>query len=205
MARNENLPFERGKTFYQGGTIDTADLAGLNLEGKEYIVEDIHPTTGAIRTQQYVKLRIVRNVSGVALLPKHGVVFDTTNAGKYGGRVIGYSILTAGESHPVDEYLNATTGCPNNDLCYIVMEGPGVVLTTKDGDASNVIALGGWVVAATAAASTHSTTAGRVEVQDLTGATALLAEQVQNRIGRALSAKTTANTNADLLVLVGRW
>lgn len=203
MARNENLPFSIGETFYNGGTIDSNNLGGVDLEGKEYIVEDVNPNTGVVRTGQYRRVRIVRNVSGVALLPKMLVRFDTA-AGKVGARVIGYARTTAAEGYPVDEYL-PTAGVPNNDLFYIVIEGPATVLTSKAASAVNVIGVNAWVVAATAAASTHSTTAGRVEVQDLTGATALLADQVQNRVGRALTAKTTANTDADLLLTVGHW
>lgn len=203
MARNENLPFEQGATFYNGGTIDSNNLGGTNLEGMEFVVEDFSPSTGVVRTGMYRRLRIVRNVSGVALLPKMLVRFDTT-AGKVGTRVIGYARTTAAEGYPVDEYL-PTAGCPNNDLCYIVIEGPATVITQKAAGAPGVIGVNSWVVASTAAASTHSTTAGRVEVQDLTGATALLADQVQNRVGRALSAKTTANTDADLLIACGHW
>ena len=78
------------------------------------------------------------------------------------------------------------------------------MILTSVADMSADVAAGGWVVALTAATS-GATTAGRVAPQVLTGATAALAAMVQNRIGRALTAKTTANTNADMLVLVGKW
>jgi len=201
---SSEAPFKRGSTPYEGGTIDTNDLVGVQWEGQEWIFNDVNPHTGVQRTESQVRCRAVRNVSGITLLPGQLVQFSTT-AGVYGTRVIGYSNATAGEGYPVDEYLSSTTGCPNNDMCWIVIDGPAVIKTTMAGDAGNLIPVGSWVVAATAAASTHSTTAGRVEVQVLTGATALLANQVQNRVGRALTARTTANTNTDTLYYVGKW
>jgi len=78
------------------------------------------------------------------------------------------------------------------------------VLTALDGGADNVFNVNDVIVALTAATS-QATTAGRVAPQVLTGATALLGNQVQNRLGRAMSAKTTANTNNSLLVNISKW
>ena len=83
-------------------------------------------------------------------------------------------------------------------LAFVRRKGASNTLREYD-DETNVIDELEWLVAETAAAST-GTTAGRVIPQDLTGATAVLGGQILNRIGRALSAKTTANTDADLLV-----
>ena len=201
MARNENPPWLRGESYYNGGTIDTNDLGGENLEGKEWVFEDTNPTTGAVRTGEYVRCRVVRNSAAAALLPKRLVSFELSGA-KYGCRVDGYARTTACEGYPLDEYL-PTAGLPVGDLGYIVVDGPAVLLTSI-ADMSADIAAGDWVVALTGATS-GATTAGRVHPQVLTGATALLANQVQNRIGRALSAKLTTGTAADLLVMVGKW
>ncbi len=66
--------------------------------------------------------------------------------------------------------------------------------------------VGDKVVGESAAASTFSTTAGRVVPQTLTGATALLGDQVQNYVGHALTAMTTTQTNAEVLVIIEhRW
>jgi hypothetical protein len=202
MARNENPPFNRGETFYNGETIDSSDLGGVHLEGKEWVFEDANPTTGVARTANFVRCRVVRNTAAAALLPKRIVRFEADGA-EYGCRVDGYATTTAAEGYPLDEYL-PTAGLPVNDLGYIVVDGPAIVTTDIAASATNVVSVGGWVVALTAATS-GATTAGRIGAQDLTGATALLANQVQNRIGRALSAKTTNNTAADILVLVGKW
>ena len=114
----------------------------------------------------------------------------------------GYARLFAARSFPVDEFL-PSAGVAVNDLFWIVMQGPAIVLTGIACDAGNVITEGDRVVAATGATS-QATTAGRVRTHDQDTAAnstgSALANQIFNAIGAALSAKTTANTNADLLV-----
>lgn len=201
--KSANLPFERGQTASTGlASVDTTVLD--NLEGREYIVEDHDPATAIPRTGSYVKLRLVRNKSGQALLPKRLVKLDTGGTNAYAANVLGYGRLTAQEGcFPADEYL-PSTGVADGDLFYIVTEGPALCLTDLAAGAGNLIAVGECVVALTAV-TTGATTAGRVAVQDLTGATAILGAQLQNRVGRALTAKTTNNTNADILVHVGKF
>lgn len=201
MARNENPPFARGETFYNGGTIDSADLGGVNLEGKEWVFEDVNPTTGVARTGEYVRCRVVRNAAAIALLPKRLVAFENSGA-EYGCRVDGYTTTTAAEGYPLDEYL-PTAGLPIGDLGYIVVDGPAVVLTSIADMAADVTS--GLKMVAITAATSGATTAGRMTPQVLTGATALLADQIQHRIGRALTAGVTTATNTDILVLVGKW
>jgi len=201
MSRNENPPFARGETFYNGETIDSADLGGVNLEGKEWVFEDVNPTTGVARTGEYVRCRVVRNAAAIALLPKRVVSFEASGT-EYGCRVDGYVTTTAAEGYPLDEYL-PTAGVPIGDLAYIVVDGPAMVITSI-ADMSADIAVGTKLVGLTAATS-GATTAGRVHPQVLTGATALLADQVQNRIGRALTAGLTTATATEILCLVGKW
>jgi len=206
MARDENPIFGRGETFYGGGTIDANNLGGINLEGKEWEFEDINPTTKTARLDgRKVRCRCVRNVSGGALLPKRLALLQDT-AGKNSGRVAGYASGTAADTpqqgYPIDEFLPAA-GVPANDLFWIVVEGPAVVLTSL-ADMATDLAVGEFVVAATAATS-QATTAGRVIPQLLSGATARLAANIQNRVGRAHTAKTTQNTHAEVLIDVGHW
>jgi hypothetical protein len=206
MARNENPPFTRGDTWYSGDTIDSNNLGGVELEGMEWVFEDRNPSTGARRTSRPVLCRVVRNVGAAALLPKRIARFAAT-AGLYGQRVDGYATTTAAEGYPVDEYL-PTAGVPVNDLFWVVMSGPAVCLTSI-ADMSADISVGGWVVALTAATS-GATTAGRVHPQVLTGSSqatdyAFLASQIQNRIGRALTAQLTTGTAADVLIDCGKW
>lgn len=186
MARDEHPPFERGSTFYNGGTIDANDLGGVNLEGKEYVVNDDIYGTGL-----QVKLRVVRNVSGINLLPKRLVGFKS---GFLGRRVDGYADVTNEYSFPVDELL-PPGGVPNNDLFYVVVEGPAAILTT---DAGNAVSEGEVVVASTAANSTGAT-AGRVAA----AAATITGKDAANKVGRAMSAVTAGQTAYSLLVGVG--
>jgi hypothetical protein len=60
-------------------------------------------------------------------------------------------------------------------------------------------AMGGYVAAITAATS-GATTAGRIQGVDWTSVT-----QVANRVGAAITAATTNQTNTAILVDVGKW
>lgn len=208
MSREENPPFARGETFYgPSETIDTGNLGGVHLEGKVFTFEDVDPRstgTGAVsaRTGRRVRCRVVRNMSGTTLYGKY-----LARRGVTAAKVMGYAsglVNTAGMSgDPIDEYL-PSAGVRNGDLFYVVEEGPAIVKTPLSAGAENVFAVGNTVCGLTAASS-GATTAGRVLAQDLTGATAVLAAQIQGRIGFALSAATTANTNSDLLIDVQRF
>jgi hypothetical protein len=183
----------------------------LELEGKTWVFEDIQYNTpnqvGAkpARSNRDVLCMVVRNVSGVNILPGQLVNLQTAGAdGRYYlGRVDGLAYVTAQRAYPADEWLPAA-GVPNNDLFWIVIKGPGSILTPLDGGADNVFTVGERVVAL-AAASSQATSAGRIAPQVLTGATTPLAIQIQGQIGWALSAATTGNTNQLLLCEIGEF
>jgi len=189
-------PFPLGQTFYNGRTIDSAALEAVDLEGKEYWFEDPSATAPTHRTRRYRKYRIVRNVGAAAVLPSRMASFQAT-AGRFGSRIDGYTTTTAAYGKPIDEYLPAA-GCPVNDLCYVLMKGPGLVYSSLANDGADVAA--GDVLVAITGATSGATTSGRFKAQDLTGATSLLANEVQNAIGRALSTKLTNSTNQLILV-----
>ncbi len=214
MARNENPPFGRGETFYNGGTISTTapgGLGGLEFEGKTWVFEDLQYNTPNLvgakpaRTNRDVLCMCVRNVSGVNILPCQLVNLQSagTDGRYYLGRVDGLAAVTAQRAYPADEWLPAA-GVPNNDMFWVVIKGPASVLTPLDAGADNVFTVGEIVVALTAATS-QATTAGRAAPQVLTGATAVLGAQLQGQIGWSLSAATTANTNQKLLIEVGEF
>lgn len=153
------------------------------------------------RSSHPVKCRLVKNSSGIALLPGYTVTFK---AGTKRTEVDGYLRL-AGVIGPavVDEFLPAA-GVPNGNYFWVVTRGPAlcVMPASQVGD----IAEGAVLVGLTAAASTHSTTAGRVAGQDLTGATAVLGNQIQGALGLAMSAMSSSSTNSNILVFVNnRW
>ena len=208
MARDENPPFNRGETFFGiGGTVITATQDPLQLIGHDWEFEDINwALTGAVgakqlRSQRRVTCRVVKNIAGIALLPSRVANASTvqTDGRTFENSIDGYTTTSAAFAlGVVDEWLPAA-GVAANDFFYIVTKGPTTILTDLAGGANNVFSVGTVVVALTAATS-QATTAGRIYPQDLTGATSLLGNQVQNAIGRALSAATTANTNIGLLV-----
>jgi hypothetical protein len=207
MARDEAPPFERGATFYNGSVIDPNNLGGFQHEGKIWVFEDLVINAGVgakpQRTNRPVRCMVVRNVSAGVILPKRLCKLQKSGAFFF-GRVDGYSRLDADDNmFPADEFL-PVAGVPINDLFWVVIDGPALVLTDLAGAANNVFNTGDPVVAMTAATS-GATTAGRVKPQDLTGATAVLGGNVQNRLGFAITARTTGNTNADLLIDVRKW
>ena len=205
MAIGETPPFPRGKTRYDGDTITSTNLGGVTEEGKEYFFVDYDMSTSPpykTRTDRIVKCRLVRNASGIALLPKRLVRYQKT-AGNYKKRVDGYCAITAEDwAGVVDEWLTSA-GVPNNDLFYIAISGPtNVLMPLAEAEFTGAVAIGDALVALTAATS-QATTAGRVAEQDFSGSNvtgSALANQVMNMIGRALTARTTANTNTDMLV-----
>lgn len=218
MSRQENLPFPIGTTYFDGQTADTTTTTATNLEGKEYEIEDLiyaSSTFSATKTQRTARLkrvRIMRNVSGVALLP--GLMCTPQLSGVFlEGRAIGYtSVGSAGivtnPAYGVDEFL-PSAGCPNNDLFYATVSGPFLGISSAatadfQGGTTQIV-VGDWLVAATAAASTTSTTAGKLASQTFNSATTGISQvpnlwQVQGRIGRALSALTSAQTAVALLI-----
>ena len=214
MARDESPPFERGASYFGPGATITADdvTATAHIEGMEWVFEDIDLTAGPgakmKRTGRRVKCRAVRNVGAAALLPKRLVTFQASGV-HFGKRVDGYADTTAEACYPLDEWLPAA-GLAVNDIGWIVVEGPAMVLTNLANAEGNDISIGEKLVALTAVTS-GATTAGRAAGQAILGAATSgvtdltdVFAAAQNFIGWALSARTTNNTNSDVLVQVGR-
>lgn len=203
------MPFEIGFTYFNGATPSTTDQSA-NWEGREFWVQDKDYSSSSIGKvtdrafgeNGWKKIRIVRNVSGVTLLPGMLVTFKTST---YGRQVDGFVATSYSFARPVDEFLNSTTGCPNNDLCYIVMQGPASVRVSATASEA-VISQGSVIYSVTAAASTNNTTAGRVlGAADIGAASTYPGNQLVNRIGVMLSASTTGQTNTNLLALINPW
>lgn len=199
MDNVAGLP-NRGQT-YHGGTPSATIAQSAGIEGHEKAFTDmVAGTAGAIdtrRSDRKVYCRLVRNTAGVNLLPKLAVKYETNYWGK---RVDGYTRLTNDDCAGIVDPLLPAAGVADDDLFWLVVKGPCLCTTGTGADQLNVITEGSAVVAVTAATSQASATAGRVVLQKLTGATEVLGKAVQNRIGRAMSAKTTANTDVDILI-----
>lgn len=206
MAQWEQLPFPRGQTFYQNAAAgpNLTDTSGLTLEGTVWVVGDadslpIGPgTPQPAYNQGQIWLAVVRNTSGIALQAKRLVKFQATF---FRRRVDGYAFTTTQPCFPVDDQYGSQT-IANNDLFYIVVKGPCLVQTSLNGDATNVLNEGDIVVNTTAASS-QATSAGRIALRDFSAATTLQLQGIFDSVGRAMTARTTANTATDTLVRVG--
>lgn len=192
-----------GKTLLTGPnrTAPTSSNYGTSkdLEGFTRTFEDRDPSSGVgikpLRSNRAKICRLVRNVSGIALLPKRIVTYA---AGYIGKRVDGYCRLDFVRcAGVVDEWL-PTAGAPTDDLFWITVKGPTLIKTSLGADATAVINEGDQLVALTAATS-QATTAGRVQSFAATSNLTNAMSAAFNRFGTAMSAKTTANTNADVL------
>jgi len=76
-------PFARGRTFFHGKTVDSSDLPGTSILGQVHVFQDTDPSDETKhRSNGDVVAIAVRNVSGVALLPKTIVQFKTDAIGK---------------------------------------------------------------------------------------------------------------------------
>lgn len=210
MSENANGLPQRGKTYLTGPnrTADSTGTSSKAIEGTVKKFRDFDYTGGtpsvAPRSGGEVIAILVRNSSGVALLPKMAV---TWKSGQRGKQVDGYADFAPDRAIAgiVDEWL-PSTGCPANDYFWLVVKGPTLALTAKEADGTNVIEVDDWLVNVTAAASTHSTSAGRVipaiSVAGITTNITFAQSSNLYKFARAMSAKTTANTNADILINV---
>ena len=188
--------WERGSTYAPAST-------ALALGTPVYTVD--MSSAGVKRSAMVVRGRVVKNSSGVALLPKYLCAWKTTAIGT---EVDGYQRTLAGPAAGfVDEHV-VSTGVPNGDNFLLITNGPCLGTTSQAGSVENLITAGDELHGLTAAASTHSTTAGRVyaffadsAVFTATQTTDGTANRVAlNRIGRAISAKTTGQSAADVLL-----
>lgn len=171
-------PLQPGKLYgYNSSSVDYED----GLLGAEYV------GWNATHNEEVI-YRVVKNGSSGTMVSQTLVKFSTA-AGEY-GKVISGVAGAAERGFPVAGGY-PSSGIPANELFLIVVGGPADVLTPASG---MVLIDEGDVLVGAAS--------GRITLQDLTGATAVLGAQLQNRIGRALTALTTNNTSTALAVRV---
>lgn len=207
-----SLPL-RGKTYLSGPnrTPDATASQSIAIEGIVKTFKDMSYTTTAgaqVKTPRSggeVTCILVRNDSGISLLPKTAV---TWKSGARGKRVDGYADFAPDRAIAgiVDEFLPAT-GVADDDYFWLVVKGPSLAITAIPGDETNVISVDDWLINTTGANSTATTASGRVApaVLPVAGLTTNITFAQSNNLykfARAMSAKTTANTNADILVYV---
>lgn len=198
MSRDETLPFDRGTTFYGLGNIPDLSLGagGINLEGKEYVAEvqnrNIRLGFQNDTSGRRLTLRVVRNRSAIALLPKRLVraALGAANANYVLGTGTDGYVFQASDPilGVVDDQL-PPAGVPPGDLFYVVVEGPVQVISPTTGSFS--IASGAILAAATGT-SAVSADAGFVSLLNTSSTTVA---QLETRVGRAeanLAAPVTA-------------
>jgi len=193
----------RGSTYFgPNKTLSTGqDTYGnsVGIEGAMKLFDDIDSSqtgSGAIskRSNRQQTCMLVRNTGpSLTMLPKRVVTWESGQVGK---RVDGYVRTTAAQiAGVVDEHL-PSGGVRQHDLFWIVVSGPTLVnsrLDTVAHDANDVMY-------ALTAATSQATTAGRLQPMAATTGTTIGMSIVLNKIGRAISGLTSAQTATDFLV-----
>jgi len=184
----------RGQTLLSGAgrTLSSTGQAS-KLEGIAKWFSDRDSTvTGlnVLRSQKRVLMMLVRNASGIALASKAVVTWASGYRNK---RVAGYCTLDHQEiAGVVDEFIGSS-GVPSNDLFWLAVKGPSLVRKSNAADATCVFTAGDILTSLTAATS-QAATAGRIQPFTTTTNVTNAVSIILNRIGRALSASTTAQT-----------
>lgn len=193
MADFDALPFPIGST--AGGTANSSQF----LEGNEYRIPDLDysqsnapPRLGNGPDVRIVK--VLRNNSGVNLLPGMAVQYSELN----GRQVSGFTnVLGQRPAAIVDEFL-PSTGVASGDLFYGVVGGLVSIAVSMTPAEANVTA-GDYLTSVTAAGSTSSSTSGRVLSIVTSGATTPLATQILGAFAKALSNSTTTQAGQKIL------
>lgn len=214
MALPESsAPFPLGQTYYQNATIGTVggstQAPGIHLEGQLVTFNNAVIRTGSaslvtIKFDAPIVAECVRNVSGIALLPKRLAIYKSGSLHK---RVDGYTSVTAQQAAGVVDPFLPAAGVPNNDLFWLIKEGEVECLTALSNYAADV-GIGDWGYAITAASS-QASAAGRLAFHNSAGTFSAvettdgtLFKVLTNKIGQARSTKLTNNTNAGILMQV---
>ena len=189
---------QRGKVYLTGPnrTADSTYTTSKAIEGIRKTFKDLDyssTSTGstialAPRSGGEVVAILVRNASGIALLPGRVCVWKTNNEGK---QVDGYTTTDyAVPAGVVDEWL-PSGGVANNDLFWLVVKGPCLVKKSLD---ANALVKDDYVIAITAATS-QATTAGRIVSIALQNNATSNTSQALNRLGMAMSTSGTTAAN----------
>lgn len=208
MANQAYLPFQRGKTrgHNQGTTADAAaniidtDMEGLVVRFDDTIPASLPGGTPTQRSAGDVWAICVRNVSTLTLTPKHLVTWADGYRGK---RVGGMSAVapaagaTGEVAGVVDDQL--AINVPVNHLFWLLVKGHALCKTGYTRTALGEFSAGDALVACTSNGTTNDD-AGSVLKPDTNVATTALFNTLFYSIGRAVSSKTSNQTDSDVLV-----
>lgn len=191
MALSSNAaPFERGATFLGGRTAEGGESVPV---GQDYEFPD-----DRYGTKRTVRCRLVKNTSGVTVLPGTLVLLNTLMTECIG--VVNHEYLE-GPQAPVDDHLGPN-GVPTGDWFYIVTRGPNVGKNQIAEHNDNIIDAGERIRATTVdAATTAAVTVGRIQAVEVTSSVTVAQNELRSVLGRAVTAAATSGvTDTDLLV-----
>lgn len=201
----EALPMALGETLK--GTDADSNLINTDYLGRVFTIP-VPNSSSPLRGNKsrpcgdHVEAVLMRNTSGGTLLGKRFVNRDATAGYDFTKEVNGYTATDYKTGIVLVDPFLPSGGVAANDIFWGVIKGTVLCLTpTADADFKGDIAVGAVLVACTAAGTT-TTAAGRVCNHSLANNTdaAGARNAALGAVGFALSAKTTANTNADILV-----
>lgn len=147
---------------------------------------------------------LLRNVAGFAILGKRTCKLRTAAGFDQVEAVDGYCAVTADGPLVFSDPFLPSAGCPDDHIFWGIIGGPTTVLTPFEaGGFNKTIAAGDFLIGATAA-TTGTSGAGRISCAGVLTGGSLAATDAFNQarylLARALSARTTGETNADLLI-----
>jgi hypothetical protein len=208
MNFSSPLPFELGET--QKGTDPDGNIVTPDWAGKLFYLSPNNMAAARLAPRrsghQLIGVPLLNN-SGITLLGKRCARLKRAGGVDDLHRVDGYSAVLAEKGVVIiDEFL-ATAGVADKYYFWGILDGPVTVLTSTVGaDFNGDISIGDLLVAATGA-TTGNSTSGRVSSLVFTAATAGNTSNgfdgfkaAMHVVGRALSARTTAETASDLLI-----
>lgn len=155
------------------------------------------------KSARTIKAIATRNTSGIALLPKRVVQFETTAGLSNLHSVAGYCTVFAGAHNAIVDDSLPSGGVADDDIFWAIVQGPVLCLVPMVGSSFNGtdIAVGDKLIACTAATS-QATSAGRVTNKTFSSVTAGVFDAAVNLIGTALSARTTGETTGAVDILI---
>lgn len=210
-----------GRTWFGASATIVTDNTAEALLGTEIEVKNKVALTSKTRRNEKKRwLRFVKNASGVTLYPKLGVIWGTANVGTHVYGVQSGNLAGAAIAGIVDDWL-PSAGVRPNDYFWIVVEGEVLGLTPiAAGDVTvGAIAAGDLVMCGiTTANSTGATsgspitayTGGRITKSVYPTFTATqttdgtMWSSARHSFARALSARTTNETQSDILIEIVR-
>lgn len=201
-----------------GETLDGKDPDGnLTNEDKLGLVHTFprYPLTGgpnrskSLLNAKPITAILLRNTSGLTLLPKRLGQLDRTAGHGMVKNVDGYSTTLANFGVVLIDSFLPSTGVVDDDIFWGIISGTAPVLVPLAGaDFNGDIALNAPLVSSTGT-TTGATTSGRVSNVTFTAATAANTlngydgfKMAAGYLGRAMSAKTTGETTAGQDILV---